>query len=236
VSETGASDRELRFADGTAFACLSYDCRALLERIARPRSLRTNELIYLQADPASGLYIVRSGYVRLSNIMDDGSVVLTRLVAPGEVFGELPAFDGGPHQDTATAQGPVSLAVLPSGGFARAMAAEPEIAGCLGVHVARRTREFVDVMCTQFLGTLAARLAQVLLRLLDCVGEDWVDGEATSIAPFISQTDLGCMARGTRENVNIILKDWERKGLLRIEKRRIRKVDRAGLIAIVHDG
>ena len=228
----------LRFAASSVFANLTPAARQAILGLVTIRLHSQNDLIYLQGDSADYLYLVLDGYVRLSNIMDDGSVVLARIVAPGEVFGDLPVLDGEPHQDTATAHNKVRLAQMPISRFRRSMQDHPEIAHTMETHVAKRVREFIDVMCTQFLSSLAARLAQVILRLLDSVGERSApeDTEPTAIVPVISQSDLGCMARGTRGNINKILKEWERNGWISISNRRIVSVDRDRLTEVVHDG
>lgn len=228
----------LRFADSSVFADLTPTARQAILGLVTIRLHTPNDLIYLQGDSADYLYLVLDGYVRLSNIMDDGSVVLARIVAPGEVFGDLPILDGEPHQDTATAHSKVRLAQMPISRFRRAMQDHPEITQTMEAHIGRRVREFIDVMCTQFLSSLAARLAQVVLRLLDSVGDKTPDEfeDATSIVPVISQSDLGSMARGTRGNINKILKEWERNGWISISNRRIVSVNRDRLIEIVHDG
>ena len=49
------------------------------------------------------------------------------------------------------------------------------------------------------------------------------------LGPVVSQRDLGAMARGTRENVNKIMKTWEKAGLIAQEDRHILILDRDAL-------
>ena len=49
------------------------------------------------------------------------------------------------------------------------------------------------------------------------------------LGSIVTQTDLGLMARGSRGNINRVLKTWERAGWIAIEDRRTLILDRARL-------
>ncbi|MEL7348749.1 MAG: Crp/Fnr family transcriptional regulator [Pseudomonadota bacterium] len=222
------------FAPQTPFAGLSPMARAAMGESFIDRVYEPNAVIYLQHDDPEGLFLVISGHVRLANVLDDGSVLLTSVLGPGAVFGELPCFDGGLHQDAATALGRVRISVLTPPRLSRLRQAHPSVCDALGRHVADRSRAFVDVVTTMFLPSLAARLAQVLLRLTREVGT--MTDSGVDIVPVITQSDLGAMARGSRENVNKLLKAWERGGFLQLKDRRISVLDIEELSRIAEEG
>ena len=70
---------------------------------------------------------------------------------------------------------------------------------------------------------LSGRLALSLLYLLDVVGTRvTVQGrEVECRGPEVTQRDLGTLARGTRENVNKMLRTWIKEDVLEIEDRHI---------------
>lgn len=223
VPQAGAGAAPWALAARSEFAQLAPEIQLKLLRLATRRSFGNNEFIYLQDDDAEHLYFVRTGHVRMSYLLEDGSAVLHGILPPGESFGELGVFEGGPHGDMATAVGSVTTLGVPAAGF-RALATEhPELGAALGQVIARRYRSYILLTRDLSLKTLPARLAQAILRLADTVGTriEVAGRRVACIGPVVTQTDLGLMARGSRGNVNRALKTWERAGWVRLSDRSI---------------
>ena len=76
---------------------------------------------------------------------------------------------------------------------------------------------------------LPERLAQTVLRTVDAV-----PAQVSNRAKLrLSQRELAHRVGATRESVNKCLNEWQRAGIIRIEKRAITIVDRAALEALV---
>ncbi|MEJ1160526.1 Crp/Fnr family transcriptional regulator [Prosthecomicrobium sp. N25] len=222
------------FLAGSEFDQLGPDARAALQAAAIRRRYGHNAFIYIQEEEAEHLYVVRSGHVRLSYLMEDGSAVLYAILPAGESFGELGIFDGGVHCDMATAIGDTVVAAIPIGGFHHLAARHGEIGRALSRVVARRYRSYIDLTRILSLRSLPARLAQSLLRLADGLGTTAEHGgrRVPCVGSVVTQTDLGLMARGARGNVNRALKMWERAGWIALRDRSIILLDRPRLEAL----
>ncbi|SFS82895.1 Crp/Fnr family transcriptional regulator [Sphingobacterium wenxiniae] len=81
----------------------------LLEKGATYRKLDPGEVIFHEGTHASYYYQIVSGRVRWCNLLDDGREVLHKVVEPGDIFGELPLFDGEPYASSAIADTPAVL-------------------------------------------------------------------------------------------------------------------------------
>jgi CRP/FNR family cyclic AMP-dependent transcriptional regulator len=213
------------------FASLNEPARQSLAAAATIRTYGNNEFIYLQEDEAAALHFVRTGHVRLSQILEDGSAILFAILPPGEAFGELGVFESGLHCDMATAIGKATVASVPVRSYRRLFESHPELEGALGRLVARRYRSYIDLTRNLSLRSLSARLAQSILRLADGLGTFVMHAgrRCPCIDSVVNQTDLGLMARGARGNVNRALKSWERAGWIATANRSIIIVDRAKL-------
>jgi CRP/FNR family transcriptional regulator, cyclic AMP receptor protein len=222
------------FAATSEFSTLGEEAKAALVRASRRRLYSPNGFVYLQDDDAEHLYFVRSGHVRLSYLMEDGSAVLFGILSSGETFGELGVFENGTYCDMATAVGTVSVVSIPARTFRTLAERYPELNVALGRVVARRYRSYVALTRSLGLKTLPARLSQALLRLADGLRTTTDFGGRTVpfIGSFVTQADLGLVARGARGNVNRALKTWERCGWIAIEDRRILILNRARLEAL----
>lgn len=226
-------DRLQSFA-ASAFGAVGEDLRATLSGAASYRLYGPNEFIYLQDDDAEFLYFVRSGHVRLSYLLEDGSTVLFGILPPGESFGELGVFEEGAHYDMATSIGTTSVYCIPAPAFRSLAQRHPELNVALGRTIATRYRSYISLTRNLGLKTLPARLSQCLLRLADGLGARTRLGnrDVAYLGAFVTQTDLGLMARGARGNVNRALKTWEKAGWIAIRDRCILILDRPKLEAL----
>lgn len=222
---------DFSFPQRSEFAKLGPEAQAALNAAMTARSFGHNEFIYLQDDEADHLYFVRSGHIRLSYLLEDGSAILYAILPAGESFGELGVFEGGPQCDTATSVGDVTIVSVPAATFHALGARHPEITAAVGRVIAQRYRSYLAVTRMLSLKTLAARLAQGLLRLSDELGTRMKYGgrDVPYIGPIVTQSDLGLMARGARGNVNRALKAWERAGWIAMPERCIAILSRGDL-------
>lgn len=210
---------------------LSSRCKDLILRHAKVTTFSDNRIIYLQEDLADRFYIVMSGYVRLSYILENGTAILYGIVPPGQSFGELSVFDNSAHTDTASAVGSVSLLSVRADFIHAECARNEEMRTLLSGLVASRYRSYIDTTKGLYLNNLSARLAMALLRLAYSFQQATMVGEQKCLylGPIVTQTDLGAMARGTRGNVNRLLKRWERDHLILLRDRQIILLDPEGL-------
>src|SRR5439155_6683487 len=85
------------------FAPLSLKERADLASRMRPRHFARNEVIFHKDDPATHVYLIASGTVKITVEEEDGQEVVIALMRGGDVFGDLALFDEGPRSATVTA-------------------------------------------------------------------------------------------------------------------------------------
>ncbi|MEI2384495.1 Crp/Fnr family transcriptional regulator [Breoghania sp. JC706] len=210
---------------------LTADVKSAIVKSSYKTVYNKNSVIYLQEDTADKFYIVLSGYVRLSYIMEDGTAILYAIVPPGESFGELGVFDRSLYTDTASTIGTVSVLVVNADVFHTRDSCGQEIRAALSDLIATRYRTYIDVTKSLYLTSLSARLALSLLRLTTSLGHtmEYKGRVVPYLGTMVTQSDLGAMARGTRGNVNRVLKSWERDGLIVAQDRKIIILDPEGL-------
>ncbi len=184
---------------------------------------KNNGIIYFQEDEVASLYIVLSGYVRLSYLIENGTVILYEVVPPRQSFGELGVFNGDYYLDTATAVGEVKVMAIHSRVFNMQNEFKSGFQNALRNLISRRCRVYAEITKNLHLNTLSARLAQSILRLAKSMNNkmEYNGRKVRYLGGMVTQSDLGSMARGTRGNVNRILKLWKREGWIAICNRRI---------------
>lgn len=213
------------------FSKLDEEIIAELLRQGHIRNIKPDDFVYLQEDEATCLYFVYSGHIKLSYLLEDGTPILFSVLPPGESFGELGIFDGEGHAEMATSIGASMVIAIPQAALHALSKHSCMLEKALGRTIARRYRSYIGLSRMLGLKSLAGRLSQCLVRLADVVGEKVVYNgrEVLQIGSFVTQTDLGLMARGARGNVNRTLKAWETEGWIAMDHRRILILERSSL-------
>ena len=70
---------------------------ASLDRVAATadeRTLRRGDVLFTEGEESNTLYVVTEGRVAIANKSIDGRESVVALMEPGDLFGEMPLFDG----------------------------------------------------------------------------------------------------------------------------------------------
>jgi uncharacterized membrane protein len=94
------------------FQRLSSHERGDLELVLERCTVAVGEQIFSIGEPGDSLYIVGAGTIELFVKDDAGGKIVLTICGPGEVFGELSLFDGGPRTASAVALEEATLLVL----------------------------------------------------------------------------------------------------------------------------
>lgn len=79
-------------------------------KAAIPLVYEPEQLIILEGEPASGLYVIEYGWLKTSKIAIDGREQILQFLGSGEVFNAVSVFTGAPNH-TLTITDPDSLTV-----------------------------------------------------------------------------------------------------------------------------
>src|SRR4051794_14972743 len=199
----------------------AFSAQAQLRRFARGRALMHAGQV------PEGVFLLRSGVVKASDVTPEGRELLLAIRAPGDLVGELAALDERPRSATVVALEAVEALVLPIPAFRSLLTTRPAVAIALIRVIGARLRD-ADARRIQ-LGRLAslARVASCLLELCDRFGAE-ADG-AVAIRVALSQEELAGWAGASLESTARALRQLRELGWIETRRREIRVLDRAGL-------
>ena len=220
-----------RLAPDTLLGALEPQQLQDLLRNASRRELKPGEAIINQGDEDGDFAIVLlSGGLKISMFSAGGREIILNYCGPGEVVGEIAMLDSGARTATVSAVEPSTVLLLSSRTFIAAATANP--ASLIGVMrtLARRVRQLNLVIESDRTFSMAPRLARALVRLAD---PDRADGR---LRYNPSQSDLGAFAGLARENVSRLLSEWETRGIVGREGRRLVIRDNAYLQMLAEFG
>jgi len=228
VSEEEAGDpwRKLPF-----FSSLS---QSELDEVVRPLFLeerfREDEFLFYEGDSPQGLFILRTGKVKIIKHSSRGKDVILRLIGPEEMFGEVAAFDGRPYPASAQALEDSIALHLPQRDFLQLLQRHPPIALRVIEDLGRKLRDAHDLIRALTTETVEKRIAAVLLKLAEKVGKS--EERGIRLKMQLSRQDLADMVGTTIETTIRVLSKFTRDRLLMKEGKYIIILDRAALTSL----
>ena len=200
-------------------------------------ALRTNGIrrnfprggaLFTEGDLGERVFLIESGWVTLRSAGPDGEEMILALRGPGEVVGEMSAFDGAPRTATALAVDQVEAVVAPARSVAAALEKDVAAANDFARILVSRLRES-DRQRVEFtvLDTLA-RVARRLLDLADRFGQPAPDGGVRVELP-LSQEELASWCGASREATVKALRTLREVGGITTGRRMVTLHDREAL-------
>ena len=179
--------------------------------VSETRRLRRGDTIFLEDDDPDGIYVVVKGRVAIANKSIDGRESVVALMEPGDLFGEMPLFDGLGRSAEARALEPSTVIEI---SYAPVMALYEENPTELWAVVrllASRLRSMDESLADSVFLDVTGRTAKRLLELAD-------DSDEFTLP--ITQEELAGMVGASRERVNKAIASFVRLGWLEQNDRR----------------
>ncbi len=203
---TGVADcRNCGVRQSVLFAKLT---EADFEAVHRPIdqfSYGAGSEIFNTSDQADSIYTIRSGLVKLSNYLPDGTTRIVRLLRTSDAMG-LEALFVPHYENVATALRETELCRIPKDTICELATGNPRLFSELMARWHRALSD-ADRHILEFnTGTSRARVARLLLWL--CDNED--DGRCQ----LFGREDLGALLGLTTETVSRVMAELKRNGLI----------------------
>jgi CRP-like cAMP-binding protein len=188
---------------------LATDLFACANRV----KLAADQVLFLADDPGDSCYRVEVGLLKVTMVSRSGIERILSFIGRAEIVGELAILDGLPRSASVVAVRNTELSRLTRAEFDAFADRHPELYKSLITLLTQRLRETnLSVAAGSFL-SLRGRVALALLELADHFGRK-VGSDRFVVEHKIGQGDLAAMAGIARENVNRVLKDWERRKIV----------------------
>jgi CRP/FNR family transcriptional regulator, cyclic AMP receptor protein len=205
------------------FARLEDDAARALSSAMGTLQLAKGEVLFREGDLEDRLYVVVSGKIKLGRSGSAGRENLLAVLGPGQMFGELSAFDPGPRSSTATAVTASEVLTLEHDELMSWLTGRPEVAQGLLAQMAARLRRANDVVADLVFSDVPGRVAKQLLELAKRFGDRADDG--VHVHHDLTQEELAQLVGASRETVNKALADFAARGWIRLEPRSVTILD-----------
>jgi CRP/FNR family transcriptional regulator len=183
------------------------------------RKFSAGELIFGEAEPCAGLYVIEAGHIRIFKSSAGGREQVLSIDGPGASVAELPVFDGGNYPASAQAVTDCTLLFFSKKDFQSLCLQHPDVALKVLRVVGARLRKLVGIIEELSFTTVRHRLAALLVRLAKSEGQR--EKGAVIITLPANNNELAAQIGTVRELVSRNLSRFQSEGLIEMDGRTV---------------
>jgi CRP/FNR family transcriptional regulator, cyclic AMP receptor protein len=187
------------------FAEFPPEILARVAAAATERQVDRNDVLFSEGDDSDELFVTTDGRIAMANVAVDGRESVVALMEAGDLFGEMPLFDGGGRSATARALEPSTVVAIPYHAVRSVFEEDPTLLWPVVALLAQRIRVTDEALADAMFLDVTGRTAK---RLLDLAG----DSDEFELP--VTQEELAGMVGASRERVNKAISSFLRLGWL----------------------
>jgi CRP/FNR family transcriptional regulator len=212
----------------TVFSEVSDARLAQLGKLTSVVNRERQQTIWNEGDACRNLYFVVSGRVKIIKHSETGKDVIIEIYGPRDAIGATSMLVGGTYTTTAVCLAPTTLLSVPKGQILDVLATVPGMALRSLRGMARRQRMLMQKIKELAAGGVEYRIAHLLLKLADRIGEQGSNDEIT-IPISLSRQDIADLVGTTVETAIRVMSRWRKMGIVTNDKRGLMIRDRETL-------
>lgn len=194
------------------FASFSDEELSYVAERLKLKYFKKNEVFLYQEDHNMFMYIVISGYVKISIINNNGRAITLAIRQAGEYFGELSLIDNKATSASVCAMEDSSIALLSKKDFHLLLGSQPMFQDNIIKVLCSMIRETNDLVMRLTYNKAPQKISLFFIEYLKKYGEKTESGIMLPIR--LTHQDIADMTGLLRETVTRILDKWKDKGYI----------------------
>ena len=199
------------------FRDLDDGALAELATTSEIRQLQRGDVLFTENDEPTELFVVISGRLAMVNRSIDGRESVVALMTDGDLFGEMPLFDGLPRSTDARALEPSEVMAVAYDPVRSLYNSRPQLLWRAVELLATRLRVIDGVLADSVFLDVTGRTAKRLLEIA---------GDADDFSLPVTQEELAGMVGASRERVNKAIASFIKLGWIEQRDRRYHIIKR----------
>jgi CRP-like cAMP-binding protein len=207
------------------FSNLNENKMMELNRMISDRTVEGEQPIYFANEPSKTIYFLKTGRVKITKYLADGSEKIIAIINPGEIFGEMAYLDEGQRTDYAVTVEPSMICAINKNDLASFIEKNPELNLKLTRILGLKLRSFSERIEDLIFKDANQRIASFLIRYAEKNGKRI--GEQIFVKPFLKHQNIGELTACSRQTVNYFLTDLRNKEIIDFDRSKliINKID-----------
>ncbi len=206
------------------FAHVDSHTLSAIARSAIRRNYQADQVVLLEGEPSSGLFVVQEGWLKSVKTSLEGREQVLRIVGPGDVFNAIGALASSTNPGTVIALEPATLWILQPETFLRLLEEHTDLAWMIIQALAERVQRLMSQVEDLSLRSVEARLARLLLE--EATGETFVRRR------WDTQAEMAARLGTVLDVLNRALRRLAADGIIKVERHRILILDQERLADI----
>ncbi len=215
------------------FQSLTREARSAVLHHGQTKKIKHDEFLFFEGDPATTIYVLLAGSIKLFRTTVDGEQVIMRYVGPGDAFAVIAVLSAIDYPVTAQTVKSGEVVAWPQDVMTRLMHEQPQIALNSIRILSERVREFQGRIQELTTERMERRIARALLRLAAQSGRKADEGVVIDLR--ITRQDLAELTGSSMYSVSRTLSHWESLELIRCTRERITIRAPHSLVQIAED-
>ena len=205
------------------FSSLSDEQLRILQPCLQQRSYPRNSFILRAGEETDALYIILSGRAKVLIPDEQGREVILAIMGPSEFFGEMGLLDDMPRSASVETTEACQVLRFSKTGFMACLKDNFDLAMIIIGNLVKRLRDADRKIESLALIDVYGRVARLLLDQAEEVDGIWI---VRSAPP---KQEIARMIGASREMVSRVVKDLQRRGYIRSEKRKVFLLDKISM-------
>ncbi len=199
------------------FAGLDADDLSAVEQSALRKVFQPDQMILMEGDPAEGLYVVESGWLKVVKMSVGGREQVLNFLGPNEVFNAVAVFTEMSNQASVIALEKSAVWLLDRSSMHDLLNTHPRLAQHVIRDLAGRLQHLVGLVEDLSLRSVEARLARILV-------EEAGDA-AMSRRKWATQIEMAGRLGTVPDVLNRALRKLVEEGVIEVSRHQIRILD-----------
>ncbi len=204
------------------------DARSAVRAKGERVKLSSGQLFQNRGNEIAALCIILSGKLRMMTLGEDGSMLLTAILGPGQHFNEATLFANTTRPHDAEAVGDTEVLVLSKHDYQTLSESHPAVANALLTSSIGRLHQFIEALNDLRALPKSVVLARVLLKNARHIRGD---SDAVAVDIGVAQEDIAMFLGVSRTYLNRVIGLLSQRGLIEVSYRKISVLD----IDALHD-
>jgi CRP/FNR family cyclic AMP-dependent transcriptional regulator len=180
---------------------------------------KKDQYIYFPDEPATHIYIIVSGRVRIGHHQEDGKEIVSAILSTGEIFGELAIAGEDKRKDFAQAMESIVICPLSIGELADMMKENKELSFKMLKFIGLRLMKLERKLELLVFKDARTRVIEFLKDAAAWKGMKV--GYETMIPTRLTHKDIAALTGTSRQTVTTILNELKDKNLINFDRKKI---------------
>jgi CRP-like cAMP-binding protein len=189
---------------------------------------KKGQSLYLQGNPAFGLYCINSGKIKITKMGNDGKETIIRIAGPGDVLGHHNIFTDENYSTTATTIEETTVCFIDKKFVSSFIESEPSLSLNIIRKLTKELRASETRNAAMSQKNVRERLAELLLNLKSSYGIE--ESGRFRLDIKLTREEIASMVGTANETIIRFISEFKEEGLIQQEGKVIYLVDEARLL------